>query len=73
MDRDPLPKDSFKKLGLFKINLLPKKHPLREILNKLSLLTQPPVSRIDRTYNNPVYKKSIFFAREKFDLYLPGQ
>jgi hypothetical protein len=57
MDRDPLPKDSFKKLGLFKINLLPKKHPLREIVNKLSLLTQPPVSRIDWTYNNPVYKK----------------
>ena len=51
MDRDFLPKDWVKKLGLLKINLLPKKHPLSEILYKI-LLQYSPASRTDRTYNN---------------------
>jgi hypothetical protein len=74
IDRDLLPKELVKKLGLFKINLLPKTHPERGILNKLPLLTtRPPVPRIDRTYTNSVYKKTYPFAREKFDLCPPGQ
>jgi hypothetical protein len=48
IDRDLLPKELVKKLGLFKINLLPKTHPERGILNKLPLLTtRPPVPRIE--------------------------
>ena len=30
IDRDSLPEESVKKLGLLKINLLPKKHPQKE-------------------------------------------
>jgi hypothetical protein len=74
IDRDLLPKELVKKLGLLKINLLPKTHPDRGILNKLPLLTtRPPVPRKDRTYINSVYKKTNLFAREKFDLCSLGQ
>jgi hypothetical protein len=38
-DRDLLPKELVKKLGLLKINLLPKTDPDRGILNHLSLPT----------------------------------
>jgi hypothetical protein len=38
-DRNLLPKELVKKLGLLKINLLPKTHPDRGILNYLLLLT----------------------------------
>jgi len=50
-NRNLLPKDSVKNLGLLKINLLPKKkyHPCKEIFIKLRS-TQPPVLRIDQTY-----------------------
>jgi hypothetical protein len=52
MDRDFLPKDWVKKLGLLKINLLPKKnHPLSEILYKI-LLQYSTASTTGRTYNN---------------------
>jgi hypothetical protein len=64
-DRDLSPKDSVKNLGLLKINLLPKKyHPCKEIFIKLRS-TQPPVLRIDQTYDNRVYNKISNIAREK--------
>jgi len=73
MGRDFLPKYWVKKHGLLKINLLPKKNTLlSEILYKLQL-QHSPASRIDWTYNTQVYRKTFFFAREKFDLCLPGQ
>jgi hypothetical protein len=72
-DRDLLPKDSVKKLGLFKIILLPKiYHPRKEIFIKIRS-SQPPVPRIDQTYNNRVYNKISNIAREKFDLYQLGR
>jgi hypothetical protein len=50
MDRDLLPKDSVKKLGLFKINLLPKKTP--SIRNLLSNYIGFSVLKIDKTLDN---------------------
>ena len=71
MDRDLLHKESVKKLGLLKINLLPsKKPPSRGKTHRSICYLQPPVSRIDRTYNSPVY---IFFQllQEKNLIYVP--
>jgi hypothetical protein len=77
MDRVLLPQDSLKKLGLLKINLLPINTTLwGKIVYKLPsnfYYHRPPVSGIDPTYNGSVYRKTYFFAREKFDLWLPGQ
>jgi hypothetical protein len=77
MDRVLLPQDSLKKLGLLKINLLPKNTTLRgKIVYKLPSILyyhRPPVSGKDQTYNDSVYSKSVLFAREKFDLCAFGQ
>ena len=77
MDRVLLPQDSLKKLGLLKINLLPINITLwGKIVYKLPsnfYYHRPPVSGIDQTYNDPVYSKIYFFAREKFDFYPFGQ
>jgi len=70
MDRDLLPKNSVKKLGLLKINLLPKKNAT--LVGKFPTnycYLQPPVSRIDRTYNNSVYKKK-YLLQEKNLIYV---
>ena len=68
MDRDFLPKDWVKKLGLLKINLLPKKTPClvkfftKYCYNTLQLQEQTGL------IITQVYRKTFFFAREKFDL-----
>jgi len=73
MDRDFLPKDWVKKLGLLKINLLPKKNTLlvkfftKYCYNTLQL--QQGAGLII----TQVYRKTFFFAREKFDLCPLGQ
>jgi len=73
MDRDFLPKDWVKKLGLLKINLLPKKNTLlvkfftNYCYNTLQIQEQTGLIIIQ------VYMKTFFFAREKFDLCLLGQ
>jgi len=73
MDRDFLPNDWVKKLGLLKINLLPKKTP-----SLVKFFTIYCYNTLQLQYQagliiTQVYKKSIFFAREKFDLCPYGQ
>jgi hypothetical protein len=51
MDRDLLPIDSVKKLGLFKINLLPKNTLNKEFLSNYGSL-QPPLLKVDKTLDN---------------------
>ena len=73
MDRDFLPRDLIKELGLLKINLLPKKTP-----SLVKFFTFYCYKTLQLQYQagliiTQVYRKSIFFAREKFDLYTHDQ
>jgi len=73
MDRDFLPKDWVKKLGLLKINLLPKKTTLLVKFFTKYCYNIPQLQRKAGLIITQVYRKTFFFAREKFDLCPLGQ
>jgi hypothetical protein len=73
MGRDFLPKGWVKKLGLLKINLLPKKTTLLvKFFTKYHYDTLQLQQQAGLIITQ-VYRKSFFFAREKFDLCPLGQ
>ncbi len=68
-----MPKDSIRKLGLLKPNLLPKQITLSGTLWQNVQYPQPPIQDAGWPYNVSLYKKIILFAREKFGLYCPDR